>query len=97
MRVCPALAVSAVASAVDCVACVVVLVVVASVGAVATHVEGALSVGATSCTMISTRTILARIRRQEQEEGTRRDTRQDIRGQGPVAIPAVGMMWGHTR
>ena len=97
MRACPALAVSAVASAVDCVACVAV-VVVASVGAVATHVEDTVPLAAASRTKLSTRTILARISRQEQEEGTPlRDTMQDIQGQGPAATPAAGMVRRHTR
>ena len=98
MRARPALADSAVASAVDCVACVVVAVV-ASVGAVvATHVEDTVPLAAASRTKISTRTILARISRQEQEEGTPlRDTMQDIRGQGPAATPVAGTVRGHTR
>ena len=96
MRVCPALAVSAVASAVDCVACVVVAVV-ASVDVAATHVEDTIPLAAASRTKISTRTILARISRQEQEEGTPWHTMQDIRGQGPAATPAAGMVRGHTR
>ena len=86
MRACPALAVSAVASAVDCVGCVAV--------AVATHVEDTVLLAATK---IFTRTILARISRQEQEEGTPRDTMQDMRGQGPAAAPAACMVRGHTR
>ena len=94
----PALVVSVVASAVDCVECVAVAVV-ASVGAVvATHVEDTMPLAAASRTKISTRTILARISRQEQEEGTpRRDTMQDIQGQGPAATPAAGTVRGHTR
>ena len=94
IRNCPALALSVVASAVDCMAYAVVLAVVASVGAAAMHVEDTLRLAVASRTMISTRTILSR-RRQEQEEGTPRDTRQDIWGQGPVAT--LGMVWEHTR
>ena len=93
MRACPALqlAVSAVASMVDCVGCVVVAVV-ASVVAVATHLEDTLPLAAASRTRIST-TFLARISRQEQEEGIPRDTREDIQGQGAVAILAAGMAY----
>ena len=96
MQACPALAVSAVAFVVECVACMAVAVA-ASVGAVAIHVEDTVPLAAVSRMKISTRTILARISRQEQEEGTARDTMQDIRGQGPAATPVAGIVWGHTR
>ena len=89
MRACLALAVAAVASTVDYVGCVVV--------AVATHVEDTVLLAAAFRTKISTRTILARISRQEQEEVTPRHTMQDIQGQGPAATPAAGMVRGHTR